>query len=268
MYNGIGVTTTRGTGTNGYVMRNLSHVRTDKKDNQPKYDYNDKGILGGFESTLVKKPNKDILEHDRKRQVELKCIELQDMLEEKGTYEEAEITEKVNEMRKMLLEKEGLNNQTTDAPAEAITSTTGLNSHQIAEASQNKNAKMRNAFGIKEEFPEGSSFKEEHQKTRKEEEKAERELKYKEREKEREKHRKREDKEAERHDRDRNADRDRDEEEIDTVAVVIKNVTVGRRSIVGLPADHQRKETAKENRKKITRKIQMTSEIRQRKNQG
>jgi len=191
MYNGIGVTTTRGTGTNGYVMRNLSHVRTDKKDNQPKYDYNDKGILGGFESTLVKKPNKDILEHDRKRQVELKCIELQDMLEEKGTYEEAEITEKVNEMRKMLLEKEGLNNQTTDAPAEAITSTTGLNSHQIAEASQNKNAKMRNAFGIKEEFPEGSSFKEEHQKTRKEEEKAERELKYKEREKEREKHRKR-----------------------------------------------------------------------------
>ena len=81
MYNGIGLETTRGSGTNGYVQRNLSHVRTDRKDNRPGYDYND-GKIGGFESSLVKKPNKDILEHDRKRQVELKCLELQDTLEE------------------------------------------------------------------------------------------------------------------------------------------------------------------------------------------
>ena len=52
--------------------------------------------------------------------------------------------------------------------------------HEIAEANENKNAKMRNAFGIKNDFPEGSSFKEEHQKAKKEEEKAEREERYKE----------------------------------------------------------------------------------------
>ena len=76
--------TTRGTGTNGYVQRNLSHIRADRKDNRPMYDYNDSKVLGGFESSLVKKPNKDILEHDRKRQVEVKCLELQVMLEDEG----------------------------------------------------------------------------------------------------------------------------------------------------------------------------------------
>jgi len=52
--------------------------------------------------------------------------------------------------------------------------------HEIAEANETKNAKMRDAFGIKNEFAEGSSFKEEHQKARREEEKAEREERYKE----------------------------------------------------------------------------------------
>ena len=84
MYNGIGVTTARGTGTNGYVQRNLSHVRTDRKDNRQIFDY-DSAMLGGYESSLIKKPNKDILEHDRKRQVEVKCMELQDMLEGEGS---------------------------------------------------------------------------------------------------------------------------------------------------------------------------------------
>jgi len=84
MYNGIGLQTTRGSGTNGYVMRNLSHINNAKKDNKQSYDYNDSSILGGFESSLVKKPNKDILDHNRKRNVELQCMVLQDDLEEEG----------------------------------------------------------------------------------------------------------------------------------------------------------------------------------------
>lgn len=52
--------------------------------------------------------------------------------------------------------------------------------HEVAEANENKNAKMRDAFGIKSDFAEGSSFNEEHQKQRREEEKAAREEKYKE----------------------------------------------------------------------------------------
>lgn len=33
---------------------------------------------------LVKKPHREILDHERKRRVELKCMELQEMMEEQG----------------------------------------------------------------------------------------------------------------------------------------------------------------------------------------
>ena len=37
-----------------------------------------------LESVYARKPNSDILEHDRKRRVEIQCIELQDAMEEQG----------------------------------------------------------------------------------------------------------------------------------------------------------------------------------------
>lgn len=36
------------------------------------------------EPVPVKKPRREILDHDRKRRVELKCMELQEMMEEQG----------------------------------------------------------------------------------------------------------------------------------------------------------------------------------------
>lgn len=51
----------------------------------------------------------EILEHQRRRRVEVKCAELEDLMSEQG-YDEAEIEEKVTEYRKLLLnklEKEG-----------------------------------------------------------------------------------------------------------------------------------------------------------------
>lgn len=36
------------------------------------------------EAILVKKPHREILDHERKRRVELKCMELQEMMEEQG----------------------------------------------------------------------------------------------------------------------------------------------------------------------------------------
>ncbi|MEQ2184961.1 hypothetical protein GOODEAATRI_013271 [Goodea atripinnis] len=37
-----------------------------------------------LEPVLVKKPHREILNHERKRRVELKCMELQEMMEEQG----------------------------------------------------------------------------------------------------------------------------------------------------------------------------------------
>ncbi|XP_009883503.1 PREDICTED: serine/arginine repetitive matrix protein 3 [Charadrius vociferus] len=59
------------------------------------------------EPNLVKKAHREILDHERKRRVELKCMELQEMMEEQG-YSEEEIRQKVGTFRQMLMEKEGV----------------------------------------------------------------------------------------------------------------------------------------------------------------
>uniref|UniRef100_A0A8D0GMJ5 Serine/arginine repetitive matrix 3 n=1 Tax=Sphenodon punctatus TaxID=8508 RepID=A0A8D0GMJ5_SPHPU len=59
------------------------------------------------EASLVKKAHREILDHERKRRVELKCMELQEMMEEQG-YSEEEIRQKVGTFRQMLMEKEGV----------------------------------------------------------------------------------------------------------------------------------------------------------------
>src|ERR1700759_1327861 len=71
MYNGIGLTTARGSGTNGYVQRNLAFVREKPIAVKQMYNY------GMVERTapVQKAPNRDILEHEKKRQVEVKVME-------------------------------------------------------------------------------------------------------------------------------------------------------------------------------------------------
>lgn len=77
MYNGIGLQTPRGSGTNGHVQRNWAIIRKTKD----KVTYKtDEGKL----DQLNKQPNKEILDHVRKRKVEVKCAELADILEEQG----------------------------------------------------------------------------------------------------------------------------------------------------------------------------------------
>ena len=49
-----------------------------------------------------REPNLGILEHERKRKLEVKCLELEEVLEEQGLNEE-EIEEKVNDLFSILL---------------------------------------------------------------------------------------------------------------------------------------------------------------------
>lgn len=80
MYNGIGLQTARGSGTNGYVQRNLSHVRKYKEHVEYKPDEEIKKL----ETYINKKGNAELLKHDRKRKIELKCVEMEDMMAEQG----------------------------------------------------------------------------------------------------------------------------------------------------------------------------------------
>ncbi|CAN1795885.1 Pre-mRNA-splicing factor CWC21 [Linum perenne] len=92
MYNGTGLQTPRGSGTNGYINTNKFFAK-------PKPNKIDHPSSNGVDT--AKKPSKEILEHERKRQIHLKLVELEDELIELG-YSDAEITERMEEARRTL----------------------------------------------------------------------------------------------------------------------------------------------------------------------
>ncbi len=96
MYNGIGLTTPRGSGTNGYIQTNKFFVKPRPVRVEVREYENGQGAGG-----VSRKANKEILEHDRKRQVELKLTELEDQLVEQG-YPDDEVLERVEAFRKVL----------------------------------------------------------------------------------------------------------------------------------------------------------------------
>ena len=121
-----------------------------------------------------REPNLGILEHERKRKLEVKCLELEEVLEEQGLNEE-EIEEKVGSIdqskiglnllilicqvtayRKMLISKEGQKKRF--AEVDEFGRPVLKETHQIAEAMKEKNNKLKDAFGISKHFVEGSSF--------------------------------------------------------------------------------------------------------------
>ena len=77
MSSNVGLTTPRGSGTSGYVQRNLAHL---KPRDQGKPYSTDLDSL----KHRQRQPDKDILEHDRKREIEVKVFELRDLLEDEG----------------------------------------------------------------------------------------------------------------------------------------------------------------------------------------
>jgi hypothetical protein len=75
MSSNVGLSTPRGSGTSGYVQRNLAHIKP--RDQAKPYDIDSL-------KHRQRQPDKDILEHERKREVEVKVFELRDRLEEEG----------------------------------------------------------------------------------------------------------------------------------------------------------------------------------------
>lgn len=144
MYNGIGLTTPRGSGTSGHVQRNWALVRKKEKTTQK----DDKKL-----EQIHKKPNQEILDHAKKRKVEVKCAELADILEDQGLAEE-EIETRVNNYRQLLLK----NDKKAAKILEEDTDTVISETHHQAKANIEKNERLKSAFGISDNFVEGSSF--------------------------------------------------------------------------------------------------------------
>lgn len=124
MYNGIGLPTPRGSGTNGFVQRNLAHV---KKSRQMRSD-----IVSKPDSNFNKPPSYEIILHQKKRQIESKCLRLRKELEHRG-YRESKIEREVDEYRKRKL-------------------------YELSKVKEHEDGdRMKRSFGIKKDYVDGSS---------------------------------------------------------------------------------------------------------------
>ncbi|KAL8457993.1 hypothetical protein ACS0TY_035750 [Phlomoides rotata] len=142
MYNGIGLQTPRGSGTNGYIQSNKFFVR-------PKTNKVVTNSSKGFESGqgtagVSRRANQDILEHDRKRQIQLKLLVLEEKLIDQG-YTDAEIAEKLDDARKSLEAKDLESEDGGNIMSEKVSKT---QTHQIAALKERQMETLKAALGI------------------------------------------------------------------------------------------------------------------------
>lgn len=99
MHNGVGLPTARGSGTSGRVQSNnfLPRPRPSPSSSAPSVPGGARGGGSGFREEMA--------EHERKRALESRLLELREALEEQG-YTEAETEARVAEARKAAEEEE------------------------------------------------------------------------------------------------------------------------------------------------------------------
>ncbi|KHJ94784.1 Cwf21 [Oesophagostomum dentatum] len=148
MYNGIGLQTARGSGTNGYVQANLSNLLLSRK----RVEYNSEEDLRRAEAEINRAPNEEILQHQRKRVIEMKCVEFEMLMEEKG-FDDDEILKKVSDYRKLLLSQLESGELNLDAELDS------RDSHARAKAAVQNRDRMRNALGLDKDYVPGTSMK-------------------------------------------------------------------------------------------------------------
>ncbi|XXG52951.1 hypothetical protein AAC387_Pa03g1138 [Persea americana] len=137
MYNGIGLQTPRGSGTNGYIQTNKFFVK-------PKnHKVDTKEFEAGQGTAGVKKANKEILEHDRKRQIQLKLVLLEETLIDQG-YTDDEIASKLADAQKALEAEES----TTGSGTKIEKRVSDTHTHQIAARKERQLETLRAALGI------------------------------------------------------------------------------------------------------------------------
>ncbi|KAK7966998.1 RNA-splicing factor [Apiospora aurea] len=140
MSDNVGLSTPRGSGTSGYVQRNLAHLKPRDRDRGAPYAARD------LERHRQRQPDKGILEHERKRAVEVKVFELRDKLEDEGVDEDEIDKQGGTEPRK------------------------GLKMHQVhelADAKIKESERLRSALKISKDYEEGGHWKRQEERLRK-----------------------------------------------------------------------------------------------------
>ncbi|KAI1772485.1 cwf21-domain-containing protein [Hypoxylon cercidicola] len=155
MSDNVGLSTPRGSGTSGYVQRNLAQLKP--RDRAAPYNTKDFDL-----KHRQRQPDKEILEHDRKREVEVKVFELRDQLEDEGVDEE-EIDKRCDTLRKELQDK--MNKGGRDAAPRKPLKAHQV--HELADAKIKESERLRNALKISKNYEEGSHWKRQEERLRK-----------------------------------------------------------------------------------------------------
>ena len=137
MSSNVGLTTPRGSGTSGDVQPNLYHLRPRDAPYPSPTDYS------SLQKHRQRKPDKDILDHDRLREIEVKVFDLRDKLEDEGVDEE-EIEVRTEKLRKEMMEGRGKGKKEEVKQGR-------LKNHQVHEMAAQKieeSEKLRRALGI------------------------------------------------------------------------------------------------------------------------
>lgn len=147
MYNGIGLRTARGTGTNGYVQKNLSFLKPKSGNGSGKapYDYNYEDEAT-HRAQRTRKPSDEVLLHKARRMVEVEVLEFRESLEAENKYTEEELEEKVQQKRQVLLKR-------LEEEARA------KKDDVVLVEKEREMIKMKEAFGIRKDFEEGRGFR-------------------------------------------------------------------------------------------------------------
>lgn len=173
MSENVGLTTPRGSGTSGYVQRNLAHMRP--RDRGAPYSKNTDTL-----PHKQRQPDKGILEHDRKREIEVKVFELRDKLEDDEyvhhapiwiyrdviltglRVDEDEIEKQCDELRQKLLDemKSGKNSGGGRRQFKEH------QVHAMADAKIKESERLRKALKISSNYEEGSHWRRQEERLR------------------------------------------------------------------------------------------------------
>ncbi|QKX57069.1 uncharacterized protein TRUGW13939_04177 [Talaromyces rugulosus] len=189
MSSNVGLSTPRGSGTSGYVQRNSAFLKPRAAGFGAPYppvtSANADRPGSGFKQ---RQPDKQILEHDRRRAIEVKVLEERERLEEENEeleekkqtpLTEEEIDEKCEVLRQKLVKEmeEGGDNGRKGGDRRRAKPDSGPRErrqfksyqvHEQAEAKLQESERLRKALGIKEDWerPSSSETKDKEDRTR------------------------------------------------------------------------------------------------------
>lgn len=154
MSDNVGLSTPRGSGTSGYVQKNRSLLRPrDKVQPYPK-DWDQA-------KHRPRQPDAEILEHEAKREIEVKVLELRDKLEDEGVDED-EIDDQCEGLRRKL-DQERKDGKDLGPNAKRLKS---HQVHDLAKAKMEESERLRKALGISADYEEGSHWRKQEERMR------------------------------------------------------------------------------------------------------